>query len=217
MSGKNMDEAERGAALLEPRKITDARTLRALAHPVRIALIEALLHGGAQTATEAGERIGETPTTCSFHLRQLAKYGFVEEAGGGQGRSRPWRLTTIGMAFTPASGDRQAEIASEATMRLFRERQLARYATWRATRLSYPAEWRDASTDSEYMFYLTPGELRQLKAEVHEVLVRWFALDGRVEDPARRPPDAAPVEALLFSYPIALPGPAAETAEESGS
>src|SRR5262249_20411466 len=90
----------------EVRKITDARTLRALAHPVRIELLEALLHGGAQTATEAGERIGETPTTCSFHLRQLAKYGFVEEAGGGQGRARPWRLTTIGMSLAPASGDR---------------------------------------------------------------------------------------------------------------
>jgi len=73
----------------ELRKITDARTLRALAHPVRIALFEELSLGGAMTATEIGEQIGESPTTCSFHLRQLAKYGFVEEAGGGTGRSRP--------------------------------------------------------------------------------------------------------------------------------
>src|ERR1700722_14590054 len=48
----------------QTRQLTDARTLRALTHPVRIALLEALLHGGPQTATEAGERIGETPTTC---------------------------------------------------------------------------------------------------------------------------------------------------------
>ena len=68
------------------RELTDSRTLRALTHPVRIALIEALLLGGAMTATEVGERMGESPTTCSFHLRQLAKYGFVEEAGGGKGR-----------------------------------------------------------------------------------------------------------------------------------
>ena len=85
----------------EPRKITDARTLRALAHPVRIALFEELALGGAMTATEIGERIGETATTCSFHLRQLAKYGFVEEAGGGTGRSRPWRLTPVGRSFSP--------------------------------------------------------------------------------------------------------------------
>jgi DNA-binding transcriptional ArsR family regulator len=201
------------AAPHEVRKVTDARTLRALAHPVRIALLEALLHGGAQTATEAGERIGESPTTCSFHLRQLAKYGFVEEAGGGQGRARPWRLTTIGMSFAPASGDQEAQVASEVTMRLFRERQLARYETWLATRGSYGAEWQDAATDSEYVFYLTPGELRQMNAEVHEVLMRWFGLGGRIEDPARRPPGSAPVETLLFSYPITLPGPATGTGE----
>src|SRR5579875_2072487 len=67
----------------EMRTITDARTMRALAHPVRIAIIEVLGLGGPMTATEVGEEIDESPTTCSFHLRQLAKYGFVEEAGGG--------------------------------------------------------------------------------------------------------------------------------------
>jgi len=196
------------------RKISDTRTLRALTHPVRIALIEALLDGGPQTATEAGERIGETPTTCSFHLRQLAKYGFVEEAGGGQGRARPWRLTSTGLSFAPASGDQQAELASEATLRLFRQRQLARYQTWRAARLQYPAEWRDASSDSEYLFYLTPAELQQMKSEMHEVLSRWSTLGGRTEDPARRPAGAAPVETLLFSYPIAPPGAATPAAAD---
>ena len=71
------------------REITDARTLRALSHPVRLALIEQLTIGGPMTATEVGELIGESPTTCSFHLRQLAKYGFVEEAGGGKGGPGP--------------------------------------------------------------------------------------------------------------------------------
>src|ERR1700678_1402201 len=81
----------------ELQTVSDARTMRALAHPVRIALIEVLMLGGAMTATEAGERIGESPTTCSFHLRQLAKYGLAEEAGGGRGRARPWRMPSIGM------------------------------------------------------------------------------------------------------------------------
>ena len=76
------EPAPRREPLEGVRELTDSRTLRALTHPVRIALIEALLLGGAMTATEVGERISESPTTCSFHLRQLAKYGFVEEAGG---------------------------------------------------------------------------------------------------------------------------------------
>src|SRR3984957_13611496 len=96
-------------ALPKLREITDAQTMRALSHPVRIALIEALTVYGAMTATQVGERIGESSTTCSFHLRQLAKYGFVEEAGGGKGRARPWRMTSIGMSFSP-SGDTEAEI-----------------------------------------------------------------------------------------------------------
>ena len=87
--GKSLDDV--GQSLDDVRQLTDSQTLRALTHPVRIALIEALLLGGAMTATEVGERISESATTCSFHLRQLAKYGFVEEAGGGKGRSRPWR------------------------------------------------------------------------------------------------------------------------------
>jgi DNA-binding transcriptional ArsR family regulator len=197
------------------RKITDARTLRAIAHPVRIALIEALLHGGAQTATEAGERIGESPTTCSFHLRQLAKYGFVEEAGGGQGRARPWRLTSVGMSLAPDSGDREAQVASQAALRLFRERQLARYETWLATRTAYPAQWQDAATDSEYVFYLTTDEMAQMNAELHEVMMRWSRLEGRLEHPDRRPRGSVPVEALLFDYPIGLPDPGAAAADEN--
>src|SRR5580704_17309140 len=115
--------AEPAATMPELARVSDARTLRALAHPVRIALIEELVLGGAATATELGERIGETPTTCSFHLRQLAKYGFVEEAGGGKGRARPWRLTRIGFNIS-SHDDPESEIAADALLRLFRERQL---------------------------------------------------------------------------------------------
>jgi DNA-binding transcriptional ArsR family regulator len=189
------------------RELTDARTLRALTHPVRVALLEELVHGGAMTATEVGERIGETPTTCSFHLRQLAKYGFVEEAGGGRGRSRPWRMTGMGWSFSP-SGDPAAELASEAALRLFRERSFARYETWRRTRGVYPPQWRQASEDSEYLFYLTAEELAELGRELREVLMRWRELEGRLENPSRRPPGALPVETLLFSFPIDPPAPA---------
>jgi DNA-binding transcriptional ArsR family regulator len=188
----------------ELRKITDARTLRALAHPVRIALLEELALGGAMTATQVGERIGESATTCSFHLRQLAKYGFVEEAGGGTGRSRPWRLTSIGMSFSPG-GDPEAEIASDAVVRMFRERQFERYQAWRSTKASYPPEWRQAAVDSQYLFYLTAPELQQLSSEVHELLDRWVMLEGRLLDPSKRPAGSVPVETMLLAHPVAPP------------
>ena len=129
--------------------------LRALAHPVRIALIEELSIAGPMTATEVGERIGESPTTCSFHLRQLAKYGFVEEAGGGKGRARPWRMTSIGMSWGSAHDDPDAEIAAGALSRVIRERQLDRYRTWLQTKTAYPRRWREAAGDSEWAAYLT--------------------------------------------------------------
>jgi len=190
-------------ALQDLRKITDARTMRALAHPVRIALIEALIFDGAMTATEAGERIGETPTTCSFHLRQLAKYGFVEEAGGGKGRARPWRVTSIGYSLGSVHDDPEAEIASNALLRLWRERTLGRYQTWLETKAAYPQRWREASSDDEYLLYLTVDELDQLHRELTDLLLPRFL--ERITDPSRRPPGAVPVELLMFTFPIGLP------------
>jgi DNA-binding transcriptional ArsR family regulator len=192
--------------LADVRKLTDARTLRALTHPVRIALIEALLLGGALTATEVGERIGESPTTCSFHLRQLARYGFVEEAGGGKGRSRPWRLTAVGMQFATAHDDPETEMAAGALVRMLRERQFGRYLTWLETNKNFPPQWRDAAGSSESIIYLTPGELDELSEEVLALVLPRFR--ERLTDPARRPPDAVPVEILMLAYPISLPPPA---------
>ena len=77
------------------KRMTDPRALRALAHPLRLSLLGMLRTEGPLTATRAGELLGESSASCSFHLRQLAKYGLVEEAGGGRGRERPWRATTM--------------------------------------------------------------------------------------------------------------------------
>jgi DNA-binding transcriptional ArsR family regulator len=195
------------------RRITDARTMRALAHPVRIALLEELVLGGALTATELGERIGETPTTCSFHLRQLAKYGFVEEAGGGKGRARPWRLTSIGISFSNTHDDPATEVAAGALSRLVHERQIGRYQNWLDTRASYPRVWRDAVDDSEYLFYVTPEEMKALSEELSAILQSRF--HERLTDPSKRPAGSVPVEVLLFSFP--LEPPAAPGGGEPGS
>ena len=204
----------RTPALSELRDVSDARTLRALTHPVRIALLEALGLGGAMTATQLGEEIGESPTTCSFHLRQLAKYGFVEEAGGGKGRARPWKMTSIGMNIH-GIGDPEAEIAAATLGRLVTDRQIARFQTWARSRGSYPREWRKAAGTSEWVLYLTPGELKQLNDELAEVLISRFR--ERFTDPSKRPPGALPVEYLLFSYPIAVPSADPGRAQEGSA
>ncbi len=193
----------RTSALSDMRDVSDARTMRALTHPVRIAIIEALSLGGALTATQLGEQLGESPTTCSFHLRQLAKYGFVEEAGGGKGRARPWKITSIGMHIR-GTGDPETEIAAATLGRLFTDRQLARYQAWTRSSAGYPRKWRKAAGSNEWILFLTPDELQQLNDELAEAIITRFR--DRLTDPSKRPPGALPVEYLLFSYPIAVPG-----------
>lgn len=186
-----------------PRIVDDVATLRALAHPVRLALIEHLSMQGPLTATEASDLVGESPSACSFHLRQLAKAGFVVETGEGAGRRRPWRITQIGMSFDPDAADPAVRRASTEVALLLRDRQLERYRRWIANRTTWPAEWRRAAIDHEYGFWLTAEELTALQEELAE---RFLALRReRLEDAATRPAGALPVEMLLFAYPMGEP------------
>lgn len=188
------------------RELSDARTFRALAHPVRLSLLETLFLEGPLTATEAGERIGESPTTCSFHLRQLAKYGFVEEAGGGRGRARPWRLSTVGTSYSNVHDDTETELAAGALTRLLRERALTRYRSWLETKASYPADWREAAGDSELVLWVTPAELQEINQELLGLLLPRY--HERLSDPSTRPEGSLPVEMLVLSYPVVPPAKA---------
>jgi hypothetical protein len=177
--------------------------MRAMTHPVRLALLEALSVEGPLTATQAGELIGEPPNTCSFHFRQLAKYGFVEEAGPAPGRSRPWRLVSLGMHYTDLHEDPSTAIAARELDTMMRARYLARLDAFYATRSSLPREWQEVTGGSQARLYLTPAELRQIDEEVMTILDRYL---DRLADPERRPEGSVPIEILLFAYPFREPG-----------
>jgi DNA-binding transcriptional ArsR family regulator len=197
--GPDRPGAKRGQPAM--RQINDAKTMRALSHPVRIALLEMLSIEGPLTATEVGERIGESPTTCSFHLRQLAKYGLVEEAGGGKGRARPWRMKTLDIAIR--GHDPEAELAAGVLAGMILERQRERYRTWQDTKAAYPSEWRKAAGESDVVVYLTAEELKQLRDQLSELLRP--LVQERDADPSKRPPGSAPVEMVMLSYPLSPP------------
>ncbi len=82
---------------LTRRRVTDSDALKALAHPVRLALLETLVTEGPMTATQAAGRVGSSPSNCSWHLRKLAEHGFVREARGHTGRNRPWQAVSQGL------------------------------------------------------------------------------------------------------------------------
>lgn len=184
-----------------PRRLTDPQTMRALSHPVRLALLEVLTLRGPLTATQAAELIGETPTTCSFHLRQLARYGFVEEAGRGAGRSRPWRVVTIGFSYGGGGDDPAGEIAGDRLAGLTLRRQLDHHAQWRQDRRSLPERWRRVGGHSETVWWVTPEEATELDEQIRALVMRYR---DRLGDPAARPKGAAAVEFVALTHLLPL-------------
>jgi Helix-turn-helix domain len=175
--------------------------MRAIAHPVRTALLE-ILAVRTLTATQASELLGESPANCAFHLRTLAKYGFVVEAGGGRGRERPWKSVHKSISLSSHDlSDPQAKVAAEVLAQFWHERWLDRIRRVFSAN-SWPAGWEDASTSSRGFEFLTAAETQQVAKELRAVLDRYSA---RKDHPELRPAGALPVEFMIFGYPITEP------------
>jgi predicted ArsR family transcriptional regulator len=187
-----------------PRRqvITDARAMRALAHPLRVALLEAMRRDGELTATRAAELLGESPANMSWHLQTLAKYGFVEETGGGRGRSRPWRVTSETRSFETGMTDPETAAAGEALERTFLERASGQLREWWSRRLTYPVKWRRAAFMTDSVRYLTAPELTAMMDEIVAVYDRY----ADREDGNQRPAGALPVHLYAHGHPL-LPTP----------
>ncbi|MDA0171176.1 helix-turn-helix domain-containing protein [Solirubrobacter taibaiensis] len=180
-----------------PRELNDPKAMRALAHPVRIALLEALTVHAQLTATEAGEIVGESPANTSFHLRQLAKYGFVEEAEGGTGRRRPWRRKELGLRFTEVHADDETAAAARELSRLYSHRFIERAERGLEDNRALPEVWRAALGWNQVALHLTPDEVK----EIDEALLAVFAPYGDRREPTEDQPHGAKrVEFLTFAY-----------------
>ncbi len=174
-------------------------TMRAVAHPLRLALLENLAREGPLTATEASGIVNESPAACSFHLRQLAKYGLIEDAGESRRRQRPWRLTDLGQQCIDLQQSSDIELAAGLLDQVHVGRYLDRHQAWLRARSSLPREWREAAGHSEVLLYVTPQELRALDAEVTAVLRR---VADRVAKPPLRPRGSLPIQVLFFAFPV---------------
>ncbi len=179
-------------------ELTDPRALRAVAHPVRLQLVGLLRREGPLTATQAGELLGESPASCSFHLRQLAKYGLVEEAGGGRGRERPWRATALFTAWPNVARDPEQAAATELLSQVVVERYFERIMEWLQERSDDSVDWQEAATFCDRMLYLTSDELAELGREIEGLLERYH---GRTASPDSRPEDARPVTIIRLAFP----------------
>ena len=151
-------------------QLTDPRALRAVAHPTRLKLLGELRRVGPLTATQAGERIGVSPAGCSFHLRLLAKYGLVEEAGGGRGRARPWRATAMGHEWASRGPSGEPDEASDMLTRVVVERWFEESLRWVERRAEETEEWAEAAVLDDRLLYLTAAELEDLNRRIAELL-----------------------------------------------
>ena len=194
MSFTSSDNAERR------HRISDPTALRALAHPLRLALLDRLMSFGEQTAAQCAEAVGSTTSNCSYHLRALARVGLVEPGSSGDRRERPWRATSTGLEFGPADPANSPAAAGAARaleeLSLAREEELTRRAHRRHEQ--QPADWREAEAFNSYGLRLTASELSQLVDQIDR-LVRPFIAMTRAEAPEDA--EVASLRLLAFRHP----------------
>jgi DNA-binding transcriptional ArsR family regulator len=180
------------------KRMTDPRALRALAHPLRLSLLAALRAEGPLTATQAGELLGESSASCSFHLRQLAKYGLAEEAGGGRGRERPWRATTMFTGVPEVTDSPELAAASGLFRSLVAGRYYEQMMLWLEARPGEPADWQQAARFTDVFLYLTAAELTELGEQMDGLIDRYL---DRMTSPELRPQGARMISFIQVAAP----------------
>jgi len=176
----------------------DSRQIRVLAHPLRSRLLAELRVGGTATATRLAEVLRTNTGATSYHLRQLADVGLVEEdTASGHGRERWWRSAHDVSSWEREDfrGDPDAVAAADWLTSDFARSLAERVQDWLNAAPAEPVAWRTAADFSDYLLRLDPAQLTAMTAELDAVVERW-----RGTEPGA---DARPV--LLYVYPVPLP------------
>jgi DNA-binding transcriptional ArsR family regulator len=150
--------------------LSDPRAIRALAHPARLAIIEALLSGDELTATECASLTGLSPSATSYHLKALARWGIVEAGQArADGRDRPWKAK--GRSIEVSSQVPQGTVLAEgAVLETFLDRNRALMAEFLDRQASEPPEWRDTAELASSDYWLTAEELAEVSRALRSVL-----------------------------------------------
>ncbi|MEU2897705.1 ArsR/SmtB family transcription factor [Streptomyces sp. NPDC001273] len=179
----------------------DARSLRGLAHPLRMRLLNALRRGGPATASQLAAKLGESSGATSYHLRQLATHGFVEDAPEhGKGRERWWKAVHRGVRFDDSLlKDRDPAVRGAADLFLHEvaNHHTQEVATWLGTGDDWPEAWRRASDMSDWTLSLTPELAEELVHRMHDLVQSY-----RAQAPGDDAPDAEQVRVHTHLFPV---------------
>jgi DNA-binding transcriptional ArsR family regulator len=171
--------------------ITEPQAMRALAHPVRLAVLSYLQRNGPATATALAPHVGATPSVTSWHLRHLATFGLVVDADPGEvpgdRRQRWWKAAARGVRFELGEGP-EAEAAARVLVGRLAETARRQLDTWLAeTEPRLEHRWRRLSGISNTGVRLTPAELESIEQRIDELLGPYVTRpDGDVPAEARR-------------------------------
>jgi hypothetical protein len=170
-----------GLPVSDSAPLTDSLAMRALAHPVRVALIELLAVVDTLTATQASELLGESPANCAFHLRTLA-----------------WRSAERHITISTKQDDPRAATAAGVLSLTWLDHWMER-ARQIFGSSDYLPGWEDATGWSRSAVFLTPEEAADLRGQMRRLLEKY---ESRKSNPALRPPGALPVEWTVFAAPV---------------
>jgi hypothetical protein len=178
------------------KQITDPQALRALAHPIRLKVLELLTVDGPATGRALADLTGESTASISYHVGQLAKWGLVEPAHElARGRERPWRATSRGITWS-ATGDGSPEFAaaSRALREQFIARRLAALDEFHRHEHEFDVTWREAAWLGEDIGYLDPAELAEVTERIKAVVAEYTN--------AARPRKEGARQVAFFAYAV---------------
>jgi DNA-binding transcriptional ArsR family regulator len=192
------------ASMVEKRQVSriepDAMALRALAHPQRLKMLGLLRLEGPATATALADRLGLNSGAASYHLRQLARHGFIEDdSERGNARERWWRAAHESTSIPPAAEDDDTADARMAFAQAALGWQIAEMQRAVEMQPELSPEWRKASTLSDYSIPLSASDAAALVDKLNAVLLEAMASAPRLGDDY--PDGVQPVTVILHAFP----------------
>jgi DNA-binding transcriptional ArsR family regulator len=166
----------------EPR-LSSTAALRALGHPTRLRILGHLQLEGDSTATECAQEVGESASSCSYHLRTLAKHGFVEQVESDDGRERRWQARVVSVDFPAgADADEEFQAASSLARAALLELSDDNVRSYLQHEHDFSSAWREAAAFLQTTIVATPAELTDLTHAVQHLLAA-YAPSARAHKP----------------------------------
>lgn len=179
-------------------RTSDPERIQALAHPLRLALLDVIQELGEATASECAERLGQTVANCSFHLRVLAKAGFIERAEP-RGREKPWRSASTTRRLEPDPESQASYLALSELMAVTMGHITSRLTSYmRDHAQQEDPTWHEAISLNQASLWVTADEARQLQRQLQAVTEPFH---GRSADPGKRPTGARLVRVVSLLHP----------------